>query len=74
MTNETFEKWLVREVKFRPKSATDTASRLRRAERFIELSRPLKEEDLASKLSRDKEFSKLSIFVKPQLKRAVLLY
>ena len=74
MQYKSFQKWLVKTAKLGPKSACDAASRLKRAGKHIDLSRPLNRETLSCKLSRDKDFMKLSIWVQAQLKRAVLLF
>lgn len=72
MNYDSFREWLKTEKSMSERSARDTVSRLKRALRIIS-------EESITALSTDKlneaaEFNRLSMFIKSQLRRAIILY
>lgn len=67
----TFYNWLVDEKKMSTRSAKDVISRIKRVEKIISSSKI--NESTLEKLQSTDSFLELSMFIKSQLKRAVML-
>ena len=72
MNYEGFLSWLRTDRHMRERSARDTVCRLKRALRIV--SEDSVSDSIIVKLNEADEFNKLSMFIKSQLRRAVVLY
>lgn len=71
---ENFRAWLIEHHRLGKKSASDVASRLRRANAILKVDSEKNLEDYLYKLSQNNKTKSLSITVRSQLRRAVKLY
>lgn len=74
MTDDGFKAWLIEKKGFTTASAKDVVSRARRASLFGDICKKIKDEKIIDLLDNNSNFTKLSVFVKPQIKRAALLF
>jgi len=74
MNWDEFRNWLIQTLGFKKKSAIDVVSRVKRISKFIDIDSKIDQEDLRNQLNDNIEYSALSKFVRPQLRRAALLY
>ncbi|MED4634705.1 hypothetical protein P9443_17670 [Peribacillus frigoritolerans] len=74
MRIELFQSWLKSEMGLQKKSAGDVVSRINRVKKITELNLENSYEDIIAQLDNNEEFKKLSVFVQPQIKRAISLY
>lgn len=72
MNYEGFLTWLKTEKNIGERSARDATSRLKRALRLV--SAATIDENTLEKLNETPEFLKLSMFIKSQLRRSIILY
>lgn len=72
--NDSFKAWLMEAKGFSREVASDNASRVNRARRFIVFSPEDTAIDIRYRLDKDDSFRELSATVKSQLKRAAILY
>ena len=70
---ESFQKWLILNYDYSPRTIKDTVSRLKRANSLFEYSKS-SGEDYLTLLQKQQSFNSLSVSVKSQIKRAVGLY
>lgn len=73
MVND-FRDWLIEECELKLRSARDVQSRLKRANKFIDISQNIPEDELILNLNRVKEFKELQPTVQSQLRRSIKLY
>jgi hypothetical protein len=72
---ELFREWLKSDRGLQEKSARDVVSRIRRVTKMInEINLENSYEDILHNLNNNEEFKSLSVYVQPQIKRAVSLY
>ena len=71
---EDFIGWLQKERGLSIRSSRDVLSRLKRVDSIIDLSKESSADQLIKKISSNPDFNKLSISVKSQLKRAIILF
>ncbi|MBE4907879.1 hypothetical protein IMZ08_07405 [Bacillus luteolus] len=74
MENDLFKQWLQNEKGLKERSARDVVSRLKRAEKFMDLKYESSYDEIVEKLERNKGYCDLKTAVKPQVKRAIKLY
>lgn len=72
--DETFKEWLVKNKNMQPRSARDVLSRARRVSQYVNVRMAVDDSDLVNLLENNSEFSQLSQFVRPQMRRALILY
>ena len=72
--NEKFKEWLIQNKKMKPRSARDVLSRAKRVSSYVNIKLDIDDNDLVNLLEKNSEFSKLSKFVRPQMRRALILY
>lgn len=70
---ESFVKWLVEVKKFTPRSASDTLSRIRRADKICHLN-GVPTDYYCFLLQKEEAYIELSVSVRSQMKRALTLY
>ena len=70
---ESFIKWLVEVKKFTPRSASDTLSRIRRADKICHLN-GAPTDYYCFLLQKEEAYIELSVSVRSQMKRALTLY
>ena len=73
MAND-FQNWLIEECELKLRSARDVQSRLKRANKFIDISQNIPEDELILSLNRIKDFRELQPTVQSQLRRSIKLY
>jgi DNA (cytosine-5)-methyltransferase 1 len=73
MEFENFRKWLINKIGYKNKSAGDVISRIRRIRKFIKVPEPIEPITLFQ-LQQNEEYKKLSLSVRSQLKKALLLF
>jgi len=74
LDNESFKAWLIESKGFSKEVASDNASRVNRAHRFIDFLPEDTAVDIRYRLDKDNAFNELASTVKSQLKRASILY
>jgi len=74
MDNAAFQYWLTNSVGLQLKSARDVVSRVRRASKYVDLDLEIGNDKLIDLLQKNPAYEKLSMYVRSQLRRAVLLY
>lgn len=74
MELDSFKEWLINEKGLKTRSARDVASRARRVNKVIDIDINSPYETIVATLDKNEEFNKFSVYVKPQIKRAVKLY
>ncbi|MEI3610454.1 hypothetical protein [Pseudogracilibacillus sp. SO10305] len=73
MTND-FHNWLIEKCELKLRSARDVQSRLKRVNKFIDISQNIPEDELILNLNRIKDFKTLQPTVQSQLRRSIKLY
>ncbi|MEW9053066.1 MAG: hypothetical protein AB2392_18040 [Neobacillus sp.] len=74
MDLDLFRQWLLDNKGLMKKSAGDVVSRVKRVNKLIHLEPHTSYEGIVMILEKNEEFSKLSTFVKPQLKHSIRMY
>lgn len=74
MKIEIFRNWLCNDRGLKETSAKDVISRLKRVDKIIIFNKEESYEKIIKNLDENDDFIKFSVFVKPQIKRAVKLY
>lgn len=74
MDEQAFSQWLKDNLSYIDKSARDVRSRVKRASKFIDLTKNVTDDELVFSLSQHPEFKSMSMTVKSQIKRGVKLY
>lgn len=72
--DENFKEWLMQNKKMKHRSARDVISRVKRVSKYVNVKMNVDDSDLVNLLEKNSEFSKLSKFVRPQMRRALILY
>lgn len=72
--DEKFKEWLMQNKKMKPRSARDVLSRVKRVSSYVNVTMDVDDSDLVNLLEKNSEFSRLSKFVRPQMRRALVLY
>ncbi|PIE75408.1 MAG: DNA (cytosine-5-)-methyltransferase [Deltaproteobacteria bacterium] len=70
----SFKNWLIENKKLTPRSAKDVLSRLKRVSKYVNVKMEVDDLDLINLLEKNSEFSRLSRYVRPQMRRALVLY
>ena len=70
---DEFRKWLKRNG-MSTRVISDTLSRVKRASAFVSLAGPADDDSLRQTFQQSRSYAILSVFVRSQLKRAVILY
>lgn len=71
---QAFSRWLERNTKIGDKGRRDIISRLKRANRYLDIDKVKNDDEIRYLLSQNEEFTALSAYVKSQLKRSVHFY
>lgn len=74
MDDKVFDEWLRKNLGYTDRSARDTRSRVKRASKYIDLTKNVSKEELIFTMTQHPDFRKLTTSVKSQLKRSVKLY
>lgn len=69
-----FQNWLIEKYELKLRSARDVQSRLKRANKFIDISQNIPDDELILNLNRVEDFKELQPTVQSQLRRSVKLY
>lgn len=74
MEESKFKQWLQKEVSLKARSSRDVISRLKRANRFINVSLFITSDHAISELSHQPNFQELSYHTKSQLRRSIKFF
>lgn len=74
MEENKFKQWLENEVGLKARSSRDVISRLKRANRFINVSLFLTSDHAIAELSHQPNFQELSYHTKSQLRRSIKFF
>ncbi len=72
--NKSFKLWLAKNTSYQVRSIKDSVSRLNRVATMVDVNQRIKTDEIIFRLSRKDQFSDLSMSVKSQLKKALILY
>lgn len=72
--DKNFKAWLMNNKGLKERSAKDVLSRVKRVSKFVNVRMKVAENDLLNLLEKNSEFAVLSKYVRPQMKRALVLF